>query len=141
MVPPVGRPAPSLPQAEPSALETALFGVGVTDTPPEPGANRVPVAPPPPAEEPPAPAKGRKPKTPKTPKAPKEPRKPKPAKLEAEAPTDPSAAPAAVGPADDRRRTRILVALVLGALLILAIVAALAFGTDDASALGLAGLL
>ena len=33
----VGRPAPALPQGGPSALEMALAGVGVTDTPLEPG--------------------------------------------------------------------------------------------------------
>lgn len=116
--PPVGRPAPSLPVTEPSALEVALAGVGVTDTPPAPGEARTPVEPKAaPAEATPeATGKGRK--------------KPGPPRTAA------GEAPAST-PEDDRRRQRILIALVLGALLILAIVAALAFSGDSASALGL----
>ena len=136
---PVGRPAPSLPPvAEPSALESALAGVGVTDTPLEPGETRVPVAPAPlpaaPEGPAPKPSKATRQKAAKEPRAKKE----KATREKASKPdtaakmaTEDAVAPAA----DDRRRQRILVALVLGALLILAIVAALAFNTDSASAL------
>lgn len=149
---PVGRPAPSLPPvAEPSALESALAGVGVTDTPLEPGETRVPVAPatPSPAPEDPAPTRAKEPrakkeKAPKAPKAKPPKAKPPKAKREKAAKPDQAAKMAtedAAPAVDDRRRQRILVALVLGALLILAIVAALAFNTDSASALGLSPAL
>ncbi|HEU5152857.1 MAG TPA: hypothetical protein VFU19_20365 [Iamia sp.] len=112
--PPVGRPAPSLPVTEPSALEVALAGVGVTDTPPAPGEARTPVEP----KAAPAEATGKD-------------------RRKAVPPRKAAREAAASTPEDDRRRQRILIALVLGALLILAIVAALAFSSDSASALGI----
>jgi hypothetical protein len=85
---------------------------------------------------------GRKAKAPKTPKEPKPAKKPKASGRAKEAPkggrtetipgTDVAATPSPE-PADDRRRQRILIGLVIVALIILAIVAAVAFGSDASS--------
>jgi hypothetical protein len=172
---PVGRPAPALPpQPEPSALETALAGVGVTDAPPgDPVEGLAPPIDPPTgtrtlpvlgrtAQEPPIaapepvvtgtvpprpawPTIGDRPKeaeptqrpeaeAPKKAKRAKAKKPDKPAKAKSAPrkvetiPGTDVVASAPPDPAEDRRRQRILIGLIIAAMIILAIVAAIAFG-------------
>jgi hypothetical protein len=151
---PVGRPAPALPHEEPSALEMALHNVGVTDAPVDPITGRVPaeVPTPPPADdtEDPAPAvawtdprqakREPRPKREKKPKAKKEPKAKKGPKGSAPAaPEAPSPTRAAADADEDRRRHRILIYLVIGAVIILGIVTAVVFTADSGSSAALAG--